>query len=283
MTINPRRAWLLITCSTLVAAGCHSASKDTGSTSAATDRGQEDTATVVDRGPAGPPDAVPAPPPEPRIVELEGIRVFVDEGRVELAARTCLDVGWLEQVACSPGTREHESLVVVPARPSDVHAALLLAGFEAGRPGHWSYENEQYRFVAPTGDRLEVLVRYPDAAGEVVTEPVARWISDYRGREAFPDVPWVFGGSRIAPNTPEMGPGEHYVADMTGSVIGLVTFGDEPIGFSEVIADESAVMAPQWVVDTDRVPAMGTDVTIVIRRPAAGTSATGRGPSVPDP
>ncbi len=63
-----------------------------------------------------------------------------------------------------------------------------------------------------------------------------------------------------------MGEGEHYVADYSGSIIGLVTFGDEVIGFSEVIADQAAVQEPEWIVDTDRVPPIGTEVTVVIRR-----------------
>ena len=45
-----------------------------------------------------------------------------------------LELGWLEQVACAPATREHESLVVVNAKPSHIHAALLMAGFEPGTP-----------------------------------------------------------------------------------------------------------------------------------------------------
>ena len=96
--------------------------------------------------------------------------------------------------------------------------------------------------------------------------PVRDWIADHRGRVDFPDLPWVFGGSELRPNPPGMEPGEHYVADMTGSVIGLVTFGDEVIGFSRVIADQTEVAAPEWTVATDRVPPMGTPVTLIIER-----------------
>ena len=60
----------------------------------------------------------------------------------------------------------------------------------------------------------------------------------------------------------------HYVADMTGSIIGLVTFGDEVIGFSRVIADQDAVQPPSWEVRTDHVPPRGTEVTLILRRAA---------------
>ncbi|MHC4992631.1 MAG: YdjY domain-containing protein [Planctomycetota bacterium] len=205
-------------------------------------------------------------PKEPRIVELPGMRVLVDESTVEVEAWTCLDDGWLEQVACSPGTREHESLLVVNVRPSELHAALLMAGLSAGRPGRWSYDEEGYHLTPPEGDVVDILVRYVDRSGEEVTDPVSRWIRDERRERPFPDRPWVFGGSVFAKNPEGMGEGEHYVADMTGSVVGLVTFGDEVVGFSEVMADEESVQEPEWMVDRDQVPAMGTRVTLILKR-----------------
>ena len=67
-------------------------------------------------------------------------------------------------------------------------------------------------------------------------------------------------------NPKAMGPGEHYVADESGSIIGLVTFGDEVIGFSRVLADQDAVQEPEWEVNTAAIPPMGTSVTLVLKR-----------------
>ena len=89
---------------------------------------------------------------------------------------------------------------------------------------------------------------------------------DKSKRETFPHLPWVFGGSIIAPNPKAMGPGEHYVADYSGSIIGLVTFGDEVLGFSKVLADEESVQAPEWEVNPKTIPPVGTEVTVVLRR-----------------
>jgi hypothetical protein len=63
-----------------------------------------------------------------------------------------------------------------------------------------------------------------------------------------------------------MGPGEHYVADMTGSIIGLVTFGDETIGFSRVLSDQESVQEPVWEAATEHLPEPATPVTIIVRR-----------------
>ncbi|MEE8154125.1 MAG: YdjY domain-containing protein [Phycisphaerales bacterium] len=203
---------------------------------------------------------------------FDDIVVFPNPAAVEIAAWTCLEAGWLEQIACAPNSREHESLVVVKAKPSEVHAALLLAGFEPGSPGTWSYVDDALHFTQPTGDRLDVLVRYENAAGDTIQEPMSDWIQDHLGQHEFPDEPWVFGGSAFQKNLPWMGPGEHYVADMTGSIIGLVTFGDEVIGFSRVIADQETVQPPVWEVRTDHVPPVGTEVTLILRRALATPS-----------
>ncbi|MHC4127938.1 MAG: YdjY domain-containing protein [Planctomycetota bacterium] len=215
-------------------------------------------------------EAVSTTPGEPRVLEpFEGITVRPDVPVIELEARACLEAGWLEQIACAPGSREHEALVVIKARPSDVHAALLLAGFEHGAPGSWSYEDGALTFTPPTGDRLDVRARY-ERDGQTVEEPIRTWMTDAEGRPSFPDTPWVFAGSAFADNPDWMGPGEHYIADQTGSIIGLVTFGDEVVGFEEVFADQQSVQPLAWQVRIDHVPPAGTPVTVILRPAAAG-------------
>ncbi len=190
-----------------------------------------------------------------------GVIVAPHHQTVSLQAWVCLDTGWLEQIACSPGTREHESLLVVRAIPSQIHAAMLAAGFEPGAPGRWRYEHEEFSFIAPTGSAVEVLVRYTDEAGTIIEESIRMWIHDHHDRETFPDVPWIFAGSRLITDDTLK---NYYVADASGSIIGLVTFGDEVIGFSQVLADQAAVHAPEWEVDTDAIPPVGTEVTLII-------------------
>lgn len=209
-------------------------------------------------------------PAPPRIITpFKGIRVIQAaspaDSRIEIDAWVCLDEGWLEQVACSPRTREHESLLVVKAQPSNIHAALLMAGFESGTPGRWKYENENFTFVPPTGSALEVMVRYAGADSETIERSVRAWIREARNSASFPDDPWIFSGSRFEPNPEFMGPGEHYVADMTGSIIGLVTFGDEVVGFSRVMAHEEAVQPLEWEANPDTMPPIGTPVTVILR------------------
>lgn len=224
--------------------------------------GEEQTATPVVEQPA----TTSAPGEGTTFVSpFPGVRVRLTPPTVEVEAVRCLDEGWLEQIACSPGTREHESLVVVSAKPSHIHAALLMAGFNPGNPGAWIYHDDDQHIEVrpPSGDKLQIAMRY-STNGSATEEPVRAWIRDHLGERQFPDVPWIFAGSRIEPNPKFMGPGEHYVADQTGSIIGLVTFGDELIGCSAVIADQVDVQPAEWEVNTDAVPPVDTKVTIVI-------------------
>lgn len=194
-----------------------------------------------------------------------GVSVRVNPPTVEIESIRCLDVGFLEQIACSPNTREHEALVVVMAKPSHIHAAMLMAGFEPGAPGKWIYHDEEKRIEVrpPTGPKVRVMMRY-EKDGKTIEEPAVKWIRDHLGEQTFPDKPWIFAGSLFAENPEFMGPGEHYVADETGSIIGLVTFGDELLGYSEVIADQEDVTPAEWEVDDRAAPPVDTKVTIVI-------------------
>ena len=188
-------------------------------------------------GSVAPPDpgmreATPAAPGASRILSpADGIEVDPDQHIVRLSGFVCIDAGWLEQIACSPDTREYEALVVLPQAATDIHAALLMAGFESGRPGGWSWNEERndVDFIEPRGSLVRVEFEYLRDS-KTVRDPARLWIRDHLRRQQFPDKPWVFGGSAWEENNEWMkeqtGRDEHYVADMTGSIIGLVTFGD---------------------------------------------------------
>ena len=139
---------------------------------------------------------------------------------------------------------------------------------KAGAPGRWVYEDDKYWTEPPTGDALNVFVRYMKD-DETIEEPIGAWIVEHEGKRDFPDARWIFGGSGFAKNPPELGGEEYYIADYSGSIIGLVTFGDEVLGFSEVTSDQEALSAPSWVINEDAIPEVGTKVTIVLRRAEA--------------
>lgn len=198
-------------------------------------------------------------------------------GRVEFDAVACLDAGWLEQVVCTVGTREHEALAVVEVAPSAVHAALLLAGFESGTPGRWTQPADgPLRLDAPSGDLVEISFVWTDSEGNRRTAAASDWIVGNDGQR-LERPRWRFGGSRLV-DLRQYGGGPEsaatYEADLSGSLIGLVTFGDETIGFVDVIPNASDVYPEEWLVDTDAVPPVLTPLVVRLD-PASPDSGEG--------
>ncbi|MGA1393407.1 MAG: hypothetical protein ACO38W_09660, partial [Phycisphaerales bacterium] len=60
-----------------------------------------------------------------------------------------------------------------------------------------------------------------------------------------------------------------YAADFSGSVIGLVTFGDEVVAFEEVRSDQVSIDEAGFLVRRGQPPPPGTRVTLIFRIPRA--------------
>jgi hypothetical protein len=196
-----------------------------------------------------------------------GIEVDRIAGEVRVSGQAALDEGWLEQAVCLAGTREHESLVVIDSPPRLVHAALLMLGLEAGRPGSWRLEEdgETIRREPPTGSPIELHVRFTRADGVETTVPLSSWVETARGGSVDAH-PWRFAGSRLDARRDG---GESYAADFSGSVVGLVTFGDEVIAYQEVRSDQVEIEEAGFLVRRGAPPPPGTPVTLIFRTPRA--------------
>ncbi len=227
--------------------------------------------------PPSPKSAQPAPPEPP--APPSGPRELFPFIRADLAAKVveldgivpinCHDPAtpnvYLELVACTPDTREHEVLMMTRARPSNVHAALLAIGLKPGAPGSWRFEDKKLIPVPPTGDGVEVSIAYRDVGGREIECPVVDWIinaetgAHFTPRTSGPR--WVFAGSVIAKRQGQ----EVYEADGSGTMIGLCTFGSEVIAWRDTISPEASIQEPVWIADPRKVPAAGTPVVVRIR------------------
>ena len=166
---------------------------------------------------------------------LPGVRIDREAGVIDIDAEVVYREGdWLELVACTPGTREYESLLRVRARPSHVHLALLTLGLEPGRPMSWREKPQGgYNVVPPRGPRVAVEVVLPgdgdapdvadvsDAAvvgaagrqGRVV--PIHAWIVNQQTGEGLADNIWLFTGSEFVPAN-ALGPPDAVSGDTEG-------------------------------------------------------------------
>jgi hypothetical protein len=223
----------------------------------------------------------PHPSPGGLRTIFDGIRVDVHAGIVEFDARVSpmlvsdprTPTIYLETVVCAPDTREHETLLVSPVRPSSLHAAMLMAGLTPGEPGRWRIEQCVPAATPPSGDRLRVEFVLPGAGGGGPVRPES-WIVSAKtgGRLSETAGGWVFAGSRlIDARTRGRGgsleePAMIYDADGAGVIVGLASFGNEVIAWSEVISPESRVQPPEWAADLSAAAPAGTPVVVRVRR-----------------
>lgn len=170
---------------------------------------------------------------------------------------------YIEQIVCTQGTKEHESLVVTRARPSHLHAALLMIDAERGHPVFWTYPEGRTVVHAPAGDRVVVEVEFVDQDAQTqVIDPLV-WVVPRDGVTKFPrdEGKWLFAGSVER----ETSAGLLYEADAAGTVVGLASFGTEVIAWSQPISHEEADGDLAWIADTAAMPPANTPVTVRIR------------------
>jgi hypothetical protein len=213
-------------------------------------------------------------------LKLPGIEIKPEEGVVDVSSQICLTEGFLELIACTEGTKEHEAIVKIKAKPVHVHTALLLIGARNGTPAMRKPVNEeQTRWVhyRPSGDPIAVSLVYKDAEGNEVERPINDFLrknegdpympdygndtekKDDKPEEKFPDV-FLFTGSHLVDGQN----GERqYLADSSGHVITISTFGDELLGLADFHSRENGELV--WEVDPTHIPPLDSEVTLRLR------------------
>jgi hypothetical protein len=189
-----------------------------------------------------------------RVQFSPGVLIDWGEKVIELEAAVVLRQGMLELFACSPHTREHESIVVIQGRPLHIFQAMGLIGLEPGAPVR--YDEEKQEWQPARGERLQIEVRYV-VDGRTRTVPLREWLYDVAAEKPPSDLRWVFAGSGF------YGADRRFMADMEGTIITVVNFGSALIALDALHSDSNAEL---WLsANTEKIPARGTKCTILIR------------------
>jgi len=216
---------------------------------------------------------------------LPGLAVDFQKRCVDVEAMICLDEGMLELIACTKGSKEHESIVAIEARPMHIHTALLLLGANNGNPAMSRPVDEQktrWVHVPPRGDPVDVYLTFDNSEGKKVEHPISDFVTrteraednldaDDKVAEADAELPntFLFAGSLLQGDGP--GP-RRYLADHSGNVISIVTFGDELLCLPGMHAKANDAL--MWQIDATKLPKVGSKVTLRLRpqnKPAAKT------------
>ena len=222
---------------------------------------------------ADPAVEIKADPAAPsKALKLPGLEINPADHSVDIQAVVCLDQGALELIACTKGTKEHESIIVVEALPIHIHTALLLLGAKNGNPAmRRPIDEEQTRWmdVPPQGDPIDVFLAWKDEKGVAIEHPIGDFLerrensaaapAELEKKEKFPST-FLFAGSLLG--DPEQKP-RAYLAQSSGNVISISTFGDEVLCLPDVYSQENSALA--WKIDSTHLPKIQSKVILRLR------------------
>ncbi len=226
------------------------------------------------------PTSRPATRPTTRTAAFQpGVWINWPDRQVQIDATVVMRDGALELFACSPNTREYESILRVNARPWHIYQAMGLIGLRPGAPLGW--DEQAQRVIPPTGETVDLFVRYtlgkqtgPRRPGPspLATRPSSRtvnvcdWMWDENAKRPMARRSWVFAGSiRFDDGT--------FAADVEGTVVAVVDFASALMALAESHTADNAAL---WLrPNTDQIPPVGTSCTLIIR-PATPERTTTR-------
>ena len=211
-------------------------------------------------GIVAPPPPVEAPPAD--LENAEGLvrlhpkyDVWIDKARKRVVMRgeVCLRKGALELFACLKRSKEHEAILAVATEAHIVHAALLAVGAIPGNPVQYRPE-----FRPAAGAEVEVTLFWTDPNGKPQRARGQEWVRDYRTKKEL-SFPWVFAGSGFYVDEES---GKRYYLAEDGDLICVSNFPsamlDLPI---ESTQSNEGLLFEAY---TDRIPEIGTPVTVVL-------------------
>ena len=185
-----------------------------------------------------------------------GVRLDLAAGHVEIEAEVVhQEAKWLELLVCSPGSREHETILTSPAKPSHIHLALLALGLEPGSPIDSRRTAEGLAVVPPTGPKVELFCLW-EIDGEPHRAPANTWVRHQETGEPLAGNAWLFAGSEFHQHEGR----RLYMADLNGTIVSLVNFGDDLLTRPTTTTNRTDEQA--WGTNAEAIPPVGTAVTL---------------------
>jgi hypothetical protein len=186
------------------------------------------------------------------VVRLPLIEVDTHKREVRVQAEALAVDMPLEFLCVTRGGPEHESVLRTSAKPSDVHAGLLMLGLEPGQGVRFSEAKRAW--LAPFGPpvRIELEWTIDDQTTRIPAEQSMRRIRD---KTPMPAATWIFAGSKVD----ERG---NYLADLAGYMVSIVNFEFTPIDVPGLVSSDNATL--EWQYNFDLAPPAGTPVTMIL-------------------
>lgn len=185
----------------------------------------------------------------------ESNHIWADKQKKQVIVRgvICLREGLLEMFACPRGTKEHESIVSVHAKSSEMHATLIALGIDPGKPMDWRGE-----YKPASGPIIEVEVWWTED-GKLKKRRMQDMLKETKTGKAT-TAKFVFGGSEIYVDTERKT--QTYYAD-SGEMINVA---NSPYAMIDVTIKSSmeAEQGLMFAALTENIPPVNTKVYLVL-------------------
>ncbi len=201
-------------------------------------------------------DAAQASSDDPPITKIDDNvfrigKLVVDGNKheVTLGGWVNMSEGMIELLACAPGGKQHESVLVFDVEPFHLQIALLLLGLQFG--GTLQYQGDP---ATPCGDSVDIFVEWNDpSTGEHVLVRGEDLVATVPSGRPMPHTEWIFAGSRVVNGI--------FMAQSDKSLVTTYhdpnTILDNPLPEG---ADDTA-----YAVNSALVPAEGTKIKVTIK------------------
>lgn len=161
--------------------------------------------------------------------KFPGIHIDLKQKYIDLEATVIRPTEeWLELLACTPGTKDHETIMTVTAQPSHIHIGLMLLKLKPGKPRRVFYDEEQEKWLVEdaVGSKVAITI-VMDKDGKTVEIPANEWVINRETGKVLEGNEWIFAGSRLWKDERDPQSKPIYLADMEGTAISLVHFGND--------------------------------------------------------
>lgn len=225
-------------------------------------RAREETATAP---------TPPTPDPRKAIQKISGTRyklgvIEFDQKSREIAipCKVNMREGLLEYALVHEAGKTHESLLSTKISPFDLNVVLLLVNYKPSER-FFDFSNKELG-PEPVKDpkiepsaRCDAWVRWKTEDGKESTARLESWVLNLDEKGPAKDGPFVYTGSMISPEG-------KFMAQDNGSILALYLDASALINNPRPGNDNDDI----WIANKEKVPAPGTEVTLLLRPPATG-------------
>jgi hypothetical protein len=185
---------------------------------------------------------------QPGIFEIGGCTIIKEQNRVEFPATVNMQEGLLEYLLVSSAGKLHESLLQTKIEPYALQIALLLTGLEGGGANPLVRQGQPDK---PEGDLINIWLSWAENGQEKKIRVEQCILAD---NKVVDEIPWVFTGSVINDGV--------FMAQVEKSIIAVY---HDPTALIDHQL-KSGASDEVWLVDSTKVPEVGTSVQVIIEK-----------------